>query len=63
MAQLLLSIIDVKEEVEDLQFTLSDMEDWLIKKGFRGYDSGAVKNVLQNMWQLKPVLNSLTGTT
>lgn len=59
MAQLLLSIIDIKEEVEELQFTLSDIQDWLAKKGFRGYDSGAVKNVLQNMWQLKPVNNSL----
>ncbi len=59
MAQLLLSILDIKESVTEISFTLSDMQDWLAKKGFRK-DSGAIKNVLQNTWQLKPVPNSLT---
>ena len=43
----------------EISFTLSDMQDWLAKKGFR-YDSGTIKNVLKNAWQLKPVPNSLT---
>lgn len=60
MAQLLLSILDVKESIEEIQFSLSDMQDWLIKKGFRGYETAAIKNVLQNIWQVKPVTNSLT---
>lgn len=59
MAQLLLSIIDIKESVEELHFSLSDMQDWLARKGFRGYETGAIKNVLQSMWQLKPATNSL----
>lgn len=60
MAQLLLSLVDVKEGVSEISFSLSDLQDWLIKKGFRGQDSGAIKQVLQNTWQLKPTSNSLT---
>src|SRR4051812_1713775 len=60
MAQLLLSILDAKEGIQEITFSLSDMQDWLIKKGFRGYDSSSIKNILQNTWQLKPTTNSLT---
>jgi hypothetical protein len=60
MAQLLLSILDAKEGIEEITFSLSDLQDWLIKKGFRGYDSSSIKNILQNTWQLKPTTNSLT---
>jgi hypothetical protein len=60
MAQLLLSILDIKEGVEEIQFSLSDIQDWLVKKGFRGYETGAIKNVLQNTWNLKPQNNSIT---
>jgi hypothetical protein len=59
MSQLLLSILDSKESMKEISFTLNDMQDWLSKKGFR-HDSGVIKNVLQNTWQLKPVSNSLT---
>ena len=59
MAQLLLYILDTKENVQEICFTLSDMQDWLIKKGFRGYDSGAVRRVVQDMWNVKPERNSV----
>lgn len=59
MAQLLLSILDVKEGIEEIQFSLSDIQDWLAKKGFRGYDSGSIRNVLQNTWNLRPESNQL----
>ncbi len=60
MAQLLLSILYVKEGIEEIQFSLSDIQDWLAKKGFRGYDSGSIRNVLQNTWNLRPESNSIT---
>lgn len=58
MAQLLLSILDAKENVHEICFTLSDMQDWLIKKGFKGYDSAAIRRVLQDMWKVKPEANA-----
>lgn len=60
MAQLLLLILDTKDNPGQLQFTLSDVQEWLMKKGFKGHDSGAIKRVLQNVWKLKPTVNSLT---
>src|SRR4051812_20549365 len=60
MAQLLLSILDLKDGIEEIHFSLSDVQDWLVKKGFRGYDSGAIRNVLQNTWNLRPENNSIT---
>jgi hypothetical protein len=60
MAQLLLSIIDIKENIRELHFTLSDIQEWLARKGFRGNDTGTIKNVLQNTWKLKPASNSLS---
>jgi len=60
IAQLLLSILDVKEGIEEIHFSLSDIQDWLAKRGFRGYDSGAIRNVLQNTWNLRPENNSIT---
>lgn len=59
MAQLLLSILDLKENLQEICFTLSDMQDWLSKKGFRGYETNPIKRVLQNVWNLKPTDNSL----
>ena len=58
MAQLLLTILDLKENVLEISFTLSDMQDWLMKKGFRGYETGSIRRVLQNVWHLKPSDNS-----
>ena len=50
--------IDEKEKNKERSFCLSDMQDWLIKKGFRGYDSGSIKRVLQDEWKLQPSDNS-----
>ncbi|TDH23979.1 helicase [Segetibacter sp. 3557_3] len=58
MAQMLLLILDVKEGVEEICFSLSDIQEWLAKKGLR-QDAGTIKNVLQNAWCLKPAGNSL----
>jgi hypothetical protein len=57
MAQILLTIIDQKELCE-ICFCLSDMQDWLQKKGFRGYDSNSIKKVLQDTWRHTPSENS-----
>ena len=58
MSQILLFILDSKETIKEICFCLSDMQDWLIKKGFRGYDSGSIKRVLQDEWKLHPSDNS-----
>jgi Family of unknown function (DUF5906) len=60
MAQLLLFILDAKEGINKICFSLSDIQDWLVKKGFRNHDTTSVRSVLQNTWQLKPEANSLT---
>jgi hypothetical protein len=57
MAQIILTITDQKELTE-ICFSLSDMQEWLQKKGFRGYDSNSIKKVLQDTWGLAPSENS-----
>jgi len=58
MAQLLLNILDQKDSLENICFCLTDMQDWLNKKGFRASDSAAIKRVLQDEWKLEPSPNS-----
>ncbi len=58
VAAILLSILDVNEQATHICFSLSDVQDWLQKKGFRDYDISTVRNVLQNLWHLKPTDNS-----
>ncbi len=58
MSQILLFIIDTMDNAKEISFCVSDMQDWLIKKGFRGYDSGAIRRVLQDEWKLQPSANS-----
>jgi hypothetical protein len=58
MAQLLLFILDRKDNPKQIDFTLTDIQEWLQKKGFKGYDSSSIKRVLQNIWKLKPSENS-----
>lgn len=57
MAQILLTMVDQKE-LSEICFSLSDMQDWLQKKGFRGYDSNSIRKVLQDNWKLAPSENS-----
>ena len=57
MAQILLTIVDQKE-LSEICFSLSDMQEWLQKKGFRGYDSNSIRKVLQDSWRLTPSENS-----
>ncbi len=57
MSQILLTIVDQKE-LSEICFSLSDMQEWLQKKGFRGYDSNSIKKVLQDSWKLIPSENS-----
>jgi hypothetical protein len=35
-----------------------DIQDWLLKRGFRGYDSGTIRRLLQEEWKLQPSPNS-----
>lgn len=57
MAQILLTIVDQKE-LSEICFSLSDIQEWLQKKGFRGYDSNSIRKVLQDNWKLTPSENS-----
>ena len=57
MSQIILTITDQKE-LSEICFSLSDMQDWLQKKGFREYDSNSIRKVLQDIWQLVPSENS-----
>jgi hypothetical protein len=61
MSQILMMIIDHKE-LSEICFSLSDMQDWLQKKGFRGYDSNSIRKVLQDSWKLAPSENSNSYT-
>jgi hypothetical protein len=58
MAQILLHILDTKDEVHEICFCLSDMQEWLQRKGFNNRDATAIRKVLQNEWKLKPANNS-----
>lgn len=60
IAQLLLMLLEAKEQAQELNFSLSDVQDWLVKKGFRNHDTANIRHVLQQLWHLKPVQNSLT---
>ncbi|MEI6947327.1 hypothetical protein V9K67_09045 [Paraflavisolibacter sp. H34] len=62
MAGLLLHIMDNREGIVEVCFCVSDMQDWLLKKGFRGHDSGSIRKVLQDNWKLKPSENSNSYT-
>src|SRR5207237_674530 len=61
MSQILVMIIDQKE-LSEICFSLSDMQDCLQKKGFRGYDSNGMRKVLQDTWKLSPSENSNSYT-
>jgi hypothetical protein len=61
MSQILLMIVDQKE-LSEICFSLSDMQDWLQKKGIRGYDSNSIRKVLQDSWKLAPSENSNSYT-
>ena len=58
MAQILLNILDTQTEAEEVCFCLSDMQEWLQRKGFNNRDISAIKKVLQSEWKLKPSDNS-----
>jgi hypothetical protein len=60
IAQLLLLLIDSKENTDLICFCLSDIQDWFLKRGIRGYDSTVIKKILQDNWKLKPAPNSIT---
>jgi hypothetical protein len=58
MAQILQGILDNREDARSICFCVSDMQDWLIRKGIRGYDSVSIRRVLQTDWKLQPSANS-----
>ena len=58
MAQILLHILDTKGEIEEVCFCLSDIQEWLQRKGFNNRDLTAIKKILQGEWKLKPSANS-----
>jgi len=63
LAQLLLVIIDTREEpIDEIQFTLSDAHEWLKNKINKNYDVAAVKRVLQQEWNLYSTNNAFNYT-
>ena len=58
MSQILLHVMDSIDNINEIRFCVSDMQDWLMKKGFRGYDSSSIRRVLQDEWKLEPSANS-----
>lgn len=58
MAQILLFILDSLEDVKTICFCVAEMQDWLIRKDFRGHDSVSIRRVFQAEWKLQPSANS-----
>lgn len=58
MAQILLGILDTFDDVNQICFCVADMQDWLLRKGFRGHDSASIRRVFQAEWKLMPAANS-----
>jgi hypothetical protein len=57
VAQILLFLLDSQEGATEISFCTSDVQDWLLKKGWRGQDSAAVGRLLQDHWKLTPSSN------
>jgi len=58
VAQILLFLLDNREGVQEINFCISDVQDWLVKRGWRGQDSAAIRRLLQDGWKLQPSPNS-----
>jgi hypothetical protein len=58
MAQMLLNILDLKDNIDEIAFCISDMQDWLQRKGINNREANFIKRVLQDEWKLKPSNNS-----
>lgn len=59
MSGALLTIADEKE-ITEIKFCISDMQNWLNRKGFRYHNIGSIKRILQQSWKLRPAGNSNT---
>lgn len=57
MLNILIDIMESKELAE-VCFSLSDIRDWLNRKGVGRYDSQKIRTVLQEEWKLQPESNS-----
>lgn len=57
----MLFIIEEKE-LNELCFCISDIQDWLSRKGFKAVESLQIKRILQNDWKLEPSANSYSYT-
>lgn len=57
IAQLLMIIVDQKDDVDEVCFCVSDLQSWLKMKGFK-YDTNNIRRVLQEHWHLSPSGNS-----
>jgi len=58
VAQILLFLLDNRGGILEESFCISDVQDWLVKKGWRGQDSAAIRRLLQDTWKLQPSPNS-----
>jgi hypothetical protein len=51
-------VIIEEKELDELCFCISDIQDWLNKKGFKAIEFSLIKRILQNEWKLEPASNS-----
>jgi hypothetical protein len=58
IVQILLFFLDNREGVQEIAFCISDVQDWLLKKGWRGQDAAVIRRLLQYNWKLQPSSNS-----
>ena len=58
IAQILLFFLDNREGIQEIEFCISDVQDWLLKKGWRAQDGAAIRRLLQYNWKLQPSPNS-----
>jgi len=47
VAQILLFLLDNRENAEAIYFCIGDVQEWLIKKGWRGQDSATIRRLIQ----------------
>lgn len=57
IASVLMTLMDQKDEVEEVCFCVSDVQSWLKMKGFN-YDSNNIRRILQEHWKVTPSANS-----
>lgn len=56
----IIQFIMEEKEVEEIQFCINDVQNWLDKRGFKAIDTIQIKRILQNEWKLDPAPNTFS---